>query len=731
MMRGVSREFYMAVKRIILVVCWFSLGVLLLGVGWLFWQHQVWNNPYPAIQYGGKVFYTSFQEPPKTLDVARSYSVDSSIFVNQIVEPLFEYDYLKRPYQLNPLLAASPLRMTYLDQHHKVIERRSGHQQSIHYTQFDIKIKPGIVYQRHLAFARGLTAATLTQVLARADTPYAAAHVPQSKRFVHAQDFVYEIKRLADPTVQSPIFPLMAHFIVGLSELRQRLLKEHALHPKQWVDLRSFPLEGAKAVGPYHLRVTIKGRYASFKFWLAMAFFAPVPWEVDQFYAQPEVHAKQWDWNHWPIGTGPYYLHHYEPNRLLVLSRNPRYRPVFFPDVQTMNEKWAHYRGKRLPMIDHFVFSLEKEMIPAWHKFLQGYYDLSGVGNNQFDHAITVTANGFHLTKQMRARAIRLRTSVGADVFYLGMNMHDPILGGYSQKAKWLRQAIALTINYHEYIALFANGRGLVAQGPIPPSVYQASKNPVLFVHDGGLMRRKSNADARNLLAKAGYPHGIDPKTGKPLVLYFDTVIGNGPDSKARLDWYRKQFLHLGVSLHVRATQYNRFQDKVRHGQVQLFQYGWVADYPDAENFLFLFYGPNDAIQHHGVNYSNYHNKAFDHMFAQYQHVMDPGKRHHLVQKMLAILYQDTPWVWGFHSKSMTLYHHWMYPIYPSTVIYNRFKYYDLNTKERAVYQSRWNQPDKGPLFYFLLCVIGGFVFACWRYRQSQQMTYAQKRASR
>jgi ABC-type transport system substrate-binding protein len=96
-------------------------------------------------------------------------------------------------------------------------------------------------------------------------------------------------------------------------------------------------------------------------------------------------------------------------------------------------------------------------------------------------------------------------------------------------------------------------------------------------------------ADAKKLLGAEGYPDGRDAQTGKPLVLYLDTVA-RGPGDKARLDWWRKQFAHLSIQLEVRETDWNRFREKLRKGSEQIFILGWNADYPDPENFMFLLY---------------------------------------------------------------------------------------------------------------------------------------------
>ena len=106
-----------------------------------------------------------------------------------------------------------------------------------------------------------------------------------------------------------------------------------------------------------------------------------------------------------------------------------------------------------------------------------------------------------------------------------------------------------------------------------------------MFTNCRGKSVAKDRA-GQELLKQAGYPDGRDLETGKSLILYYDTT-SSGPDGKARLNWMRKQFAKLGVQLVIRASDYNRFQEKMRDGTGQIFMWGWNADYPDPENFLF------------------------------------------------------------------------------------------------------------------------------------------------
>jgi oligopeptide transport system substrate-binding protein len=126
-----------------------------------------------------------------------------------------------------------------------------------------------------------------------------------------------------------------------------------------------------------------------------------------------------------------------------------------------------------LPFVERAVYSLESESIPYWNKFLQGFYDSSGISSDAFDQAIQFDAAGeAGLTDDMREKGIDLVTAVDTSIWYMGFNMVDPLLGGDSERARLLRQAISIAVDFGEYISIFANGRGVEAQGAIPPGIF-------------------------------------------------------------------------------------------------------------------------------------------------------------------------------------------------------------------------------------------------------------------
>jgi ABC-type transport system substrate-binding protein len=382
--------------------------------------------------------------------------------------------------------------------------------------------------------------------------------------------------------------------------------------------------------------------------------------------------------------------------------------------------------GRPMPFIERAVYALEKESIPYWNKFLQGWYDSSGIASDAFDQAIRFDAQGeAGLTEAMAAKGIGLLTSVQTSIFYMGFNMRDPVVGGDSERARLLRRAISIAVDYEEYISIFANGRGLPALGPLPPGIFgyregEEGVNPHVYRWVDGSPRRRSLAEARALLAEAGYPGGRDPATGTSLNLNYEAVA-SGPDDKARLNWIRKQFDKLGIQLVVRSTDYNRFQEKMRKGTGQIFTWGWNADYPDPENFLFLLYGPNSKVDGGGENAANYANPQFDALFDRMKNMDNGPERLAVIDEMLRIARRDAPWVWGFYPKGFSLHHAWLANLKPNLMANNTLKYRRLDPVLREQRREAWNQPVTWPLWLAGGVMVLGVLPGVYTYRRRER----------
>lgn len=690
-----------------------------------------WNNPYPGSDDARQVLYTSFSERPKHLDPAVSYSANEYALIAQIYEPVLQYHYLLRPYTLAPLTAINVPEVVYRDRDGRRLAVDSD-DNLIAFSDYVITIRSGIRYQPHPAFAKNdqggylyhdLSPKQLREIHTIAD------FATTDSRELTAEDYVYQIKRLVDPRSHSPIAEFMKAYIMGLAELSEEL--QVAQKSGQSPDLQRFSLEGAKVLDRTRYRITIRGKYPQFRYWLAMPFFAPMPWEAVEFYNQPGLQEKNISLDWYPLGTGPFMLIENNPNRRMVLVKNPNFHGEYYPEqgekVDAPSGLLAD-AGKPLPFIDRVVFTLEKEDIPYWNKFLQGYYDASGIASDSFDQAVKFSGAGeVELTDELKNKGIDLKTTVTTSIFYLGFNMLDSVLGGETERARKLRQAIAIAVDYEEYISIFMNGRGIAAQGMLPPGIfgYQEGEpgiNPYVYEWVDKTPRRKNLDMAKILMQEAGYPAGRDPRSGQSLILYFDTVA-TGPDEKALLNWYTKQFSKLGIHLVVRQTDYNRFQQKMRTGNAQIFTWGWNADYPDPENFFFLLYGPNNKVEAGGENAGNYRNPEFDSLFEAMRNMNSGEQRFNLIQELQKIVRRDAPWLFGVHPKSFSLHHGWYKNSKPNLMANNNLKYLRIDTRQRESKRNEWNRPRIWPVVVLVL-IAAALIAPAWLfYRRRRYAT--------
>ena len=695
------------------------------------------NDPYRAAEKGANIFYTTFLEPPKHLDPARAYSSDEYDFIGQIYEPLLQYHYLKRPYTLVPLTAEEVPEPVYYGQDGKILAADAP-ATSVERAVYEIKVRQGVKYQEHPAFAKGTDGAPLYRGLKIEDLDGingVNGFPMKGSKELTADDFIYQIMRLADPRVESPVLSIIEKYVAGLKEfsdalredlagIREERKKKAGFSYNQSVDEKQdpivldyskHPLPGVEKVDDHTFRIILKTKYPQFAYWLAMPFFAPVPIEAAEFYNQGPLAEKNITLDRFPVGTGPYMMETNNPNMEVVLAKNKNFHYEEYPaegESEDAAKGLLKNARKKLPFIEKIVFKLEKEAIPRWNKFLQGYYDTSGITSDSFDQAISIGSAGRpELTEAMEERGIRLLTSVRPATFYSGFNMLDNAVGGYSLENQKLRQAISIALDYEEFIEIFSNGRGVSAHSPLPPGIfgYKEGKegiNPFAYDWDEtrGKPVRKSIEYAKTLMAEAGYPGGRD-KTGRPLVITFDNPW-TGADSTQMINWYIKRFALLGIQLENRTTDYNRFQEKMFSGNFQFFSWGWNADYPDPENFFFLLAGSNAKVAYKGENAANYANAEFDRLFKAMENMDNGPERQKVIDEMVAIVRQDSPWTWGYHPVAFTLSHGWTGNMKPNSMANNTMKYLDIDTIQREARRHEWNRPNFWPVAAVVVIIV-------------------------
>jgi ABC-type transport system substrate-binding protein len=391
------------------------------------------------------------------------------------------------------------------------------------------------------------------------------------------------------------------------------------------------------------------------------------------------------------------------------------------------------------------VFDLEKEGVPLQAKFLQGYYDSPAIERLDYGTALIVAmSDDKNKDKEYREKGIKLPTTIEANNWYIGFNWLDPVVGkgdspAQAERNRKLRQALVHRDRLgraHRDLRARAGRRGA---GTAAAIAVRLSRGRAVGVQPRRLPRgpdgkpvRRSLDEAKKLLAEAGYPEGRDARTGKPLVLNFDYQSAPTPGVKALLDWYTKQFAKIGVQMEVRATDYNRFQDKMSKGSIQIFFWGWLADYPDAENFLFMLYGPNSKAltDGNGENNTNYQNPEFDKLFEQMKFLEDGPEKQKLIDRMIEIVQQDAIWSFGYFPTSAAAYHQWVYNGKPTQIVRNHIGYLRLDPELRARKIAEWNKPVWWPVPLLLLAFAAAIVPAWFAWRRRERETAARTLAA-
>jgi len=707
------------------------------------------NNPWPKGSASQNTIFSSMIEnTPRHLDPTASYWSNDTLVTYQVYEPPYGYHYFKRPYELVPKSAERVVTPTFLDKNGQKLPDDAPADQ-IAESVYDVPIKPGILYQPHPAFAKDDKGDYRYHTMKPGDvgtrqSPMEFEH--QGTRELVAEDFVYAVKRHATTRITTPIFGVFSEYVLGLAEYGDMIKKEDAklragTDPssldKPFLDFRRWTLAGATAPERHLLRIRLKGKYPQWKYWMQMTFLAPVPWEADAFYAQPGLAERGITLDQWPVGTGPYMVTEFEKDRRIVMQRNPNYRGEPFPcDGMPEDAKAGMLAdcGKKTPFVDRIVSVVEREETPRKNKFRDGFYDLEVFERTDTGETFRVESlDSEDVRADYQRKGFIFPHTADVNSYIIGMNMLDPVLGGGDTaegkaRARKLRQAIVMAIDWDEYSKIFPRKGGVTAMSPLPPGIPGSRDgtpeglNPMTRRLVDGQSVQRPIADARKLMEEAGYPGGRDAKTGKPLVINYDVYYPATPERKPEIDWVARQFAKLDIQLEIRATDNNQFQDKVRKNKHQVFWTGWNADYPDAENFLFLFYGPNSKSVSDGENTANYQNPEFDKLFVQLKTLDDGPQKQAVIDKMVAILREDAPWSFGFYPWASAAVQSWVHNSKPAILIRDHGRYLRLDVAAREAALATWNKPVWWPVALIVAALMAVFVYTRRSMRRRERM---------
>ncbi len=550
-----------------------------------------------------------------SFDPQFSADAGSDGIIDHIYDSMLDYDYLARPLTLVPrTLEAMP---TISD---------GG-------ATYVFKFKRGIFFTPDPAFkgkARELTAA----------------------------DQAYALKRLLDPAVKSPWLWLVDGKLVGADALRASALANGRFD-------YDAPVPGIEVVDRYTLRIRLKQPDLRFIYAFAIPNTAAVAREVVEAYGN--------DFGAHPVGTGPYMLGEYRRSAKIVLVANPGFRATTYvpagPVPRDSLAIAAALKGKKLPMIDRIQITVMEEGQSIWLAFINRELDLTDRLPSEFVEQALV--NG-RLRPELAATGIRHELLLRPNTRWTYFNMEDPVVGGYGPERIALRRAIGMGYDVNEFIRVILKGRGVPAMGPIPPDV--AGHDPALKTH----AQLYDPAAARALLDKFGYRDRDgdgyrESPDGKPLVLERWSL----PTSLARQEneqW--KKFMDaIGLRIAFKTDRMQEMRKMARQGKIPMRTDGWNADYPDAENFMQLLYGPNVGQENH----ARFSLPEFDRLYEAAHKLPDSPERTRLFDRMTELAVAYAPWRLMEHRIEDHLVQPWVRNYRPHPVRSAIWRYIDID----------------------------------------------------
>jgi ABC-type transport system substrate-binding protein len=465
-------------------------------------------------------------------------------------------------------------------------------------------------------------------------------------------DVFYSWKRMADEDNAPKSWWLFADTIAGFDEYRAQ---QNAAATFDY----GAPVEGLQEIDERRFRVVLREPVVRFLYVLAMFQTAVVPREAVEKYGTR--------FSRHPVGTGPFTMDEddWVTSKSMVFHRNPDYRAELYPSRWTPEDEALglhHAAGERLPFADRIELSMFLQDQPMWLEFEDEKLDYVQIPAENYEQSVHKRRGT--LKKEYAERGIRYVPLPLLDFIFRGFNMEDELVGGYTEEKRLLRAAISLAIDLEELNQTFYNGVNVVYDGMIPPGLDGHPANGV----GANPYRGPDLERAKELLAKAGYPNG----EGLPVIDYYTSLGGN---SQEQTELLQRQLGKIGVRINPRLLEFAQLIEAVNTKKAPLFSFAWSSDYPDGENNLALFYGPNESP---GSNHFNYENAAYDAMYEKIRTMPPSAERTALYEKMRDMVLADVPYVGSMGRTRHYLIHPWMKNFKPTEDFWNWPKYVDV-----------------------------------------------------
>jgi ABC-type transport system substrate-binding protein len=470
-----------------------------------------------------------------------------------------------------------------------------------------------------------------------------------------SSDVFYSWKRLADNDVSTKNWWLIENTIVGLDEYREQQNEADQFD-------YDAPVEGLRIINDHEFEVDLIEPVQRFVWTLAMFQTSVVPREAVEFYGNRFARN--------PVGTGPFVMTKWAPAESMSFDRNPTFRDEYYPSEHMPEDEVLGLHlaaGKKVPFCDGLRLTFFVEDQPMWLQFRSGKLDVSRVPKDNFVESFNKRTK--RLKPDFERDGIIPHAVPLLDFIFYGFNMDDELLGGYDDQRRSLRQAIAVSLDWDERNDAFYNNLNIIYDGMIPPGLEgypPDGQGPVS-------LRGPDRERAKALLAAAGYP---DAK-GLPTIDYYSSIEGPG---KEMAEMTRKQLAEVGIDINPRLDVFSSFMESVDNRKAQFFAFAWHSDYPDPENNLALFYGPNESP---GANHFNYKNAKFDEMYEKIRIMPPSPERTAMVEEMRDMVIKDAPFAGSMARTRYYLVNPWLKNCKPTEDFWTWFKYLDLDESRR------------------------------------------------
>jgi peptide/nickel transport system substrate-binding protein len=560
--------------------------------------------PTLALAQGGpkKVLRYAFRVAETGFDPARISDLYSRTVTPHIFESLFFYDHLARPIKVKPLTAAAMP------------------DTSVDFKTLTIKLRPGIFFADDAAF-KG------------------------QRRELVAADYVYSLKRFADPANKSPAWSSVEEYgFVGLKELRMKALAER----KPFDYDKEIP--GLRALDRYTLQIVVAEARPRLTEDLASAdLLGAVAREVVEFYGeQTAAH---------PVGTGPFRLKAWRRSSLMVLERNPTFREVLYEDMaepaaddEEGQALLARFKGRKLPMVDEVEIYIIEEPQPRWLSFLNEQTDFVERVPEEF---IAIAMPGGKVAPNLTKRGIQGKRTVGPEGTLTVFNMEHPVIGGYTPEKVALRRAINLALDVDREINIARRGQAIRAQSPIVPHTTGYDPKFKSEMGDFDPARARALLDMYGYVDRDGDGYRELPD-GSPLIIERRT---HSEGLQRALDaLWQKSLKEIGIRVDFKVAQWPENLKAAQAGNFMVWVVGSSASSSDGQGALQRLFGPQKG----GGNLSRFENAEFDAIFRRMQNMADGPERLKLFHEAKRLAIAWAPYRQHVHRIYTDMTHRWL-----------------------------------------------------------------------